>query len=98
MRTSRVVPVRAFQQGRTIGGGTVRSSLLRKLWEISALGFCLQDLAHQFGCFLEELPRPYHCLQIGKVLEERGRFGDSVFLRSRRLYLIYGLETSLRCL
>ena len=70
------------------------SSLLRELWEISSLGFCLQYLAHQFGGFLEELPRPYHYLQVGTVLEERGRLGDSVILRSRRLYLGYDLQTS----
>jgi hypothetical protein len=68
---------------------------LKELWEISALGFCLQDLAHQFGGFLEELPHPYHYLQVRMVLEERGCLGDSVILRSRRLYLISALETSL---
>jgi hypothetical protein len=60
------------------------------------LGFFLQDLVHQFGGFLEELPHPYHYLQVGMVLEERGRLGDSVILRSRRLYLRSTLETSRR--
>jgi hypothetical protein len=55
----------------------------------------LQGLSHQFGGFLEELPRPYHYLQVGTILEERGRFGDSVILRSKRLYLKSNLETSL---
>jgi hypothetical protein len=61
----------------------------RELWEVSVVGFCLQDLGHQFGFFLEGLLRPYHYLQVGTVLEERGRLGDSVILRS-------DLETYLR--
>jgi hypothetical protein len=69
---------------------------LKELWEISALGFFLQDLAHQFAGFLEELLCTYHYLQVGTVLEERGHLGDSMILRSRRLYLISALETSLR--
>jgi hypothetical protein len=69
---------------------------LRELLEISALGFCFQDLAHQFEDFLEELLHPYHYLQVGTILEERGRLGDSMILRSRRLYLRSDLETSLR--
>jgi len=69
---------------------------LREIWEISALGFFLQDLSHQFGGFLEELARPYHYLQVGTVLEERGCLGDSMILISRRLYLRYDLETSLK--
>ena len=43
-----------------------------------------------------ELPRLDHHLQVGTTLGERGRFGDSVICRSRRLYLISDLETSSR--
>jgi len=71
---------------------------LRGLWEILALGFFLQDLAHQFGGFLEELLCPDLYLQVGTVLEERGRLGDSKILRSRRPYLRSKLETSPRSL
>jgi hypothetical protein len=74
----------------------VEEAVNRELWENSALGFCLQGLTHQFGGFLEELSRPYHCLQVGMALGERGQFGDSVICRSRRLYLISDLETSLK--
>jgi hypothetical protein len=69
---------------------------LRELWEISTLGFFLQDLAYQFGDFLEELLRPDYYLQVGTVLKERGCLGDSVILISRRLYLRSDNETSPR--
>ena len=69
---------------------------MRELWEILAVGFCLQDLAHHFGGFLEELLRPDYYLQVGTTLKEGGHLGDSEILRSRRLYLRYDLETSPR--
>jgi hypothetical protein len=69
---------------------------LRELWGILAVGFCLQDLAHQFGGFLEELLQLEYYLQVGTTLKEGGHLGDSYILRYREFYLIYDLETSPR--
>jgi hypothetical protein len=49
-----------FLAGAHHCGGRARSSILRKLWRFSALGFFLQDLAHQFEGFLEESSHTYH--------------------------------------
>ena len=54
----------------------------------------MQDLAHQFGGFLEELLWPGYYLQVGTTFKEGGHIGDLEILRSRRLYLRSDLETS----